>query len=125
MNLTAIAIGGAFGAVGRYGLSRLMIKLLPGAFPWGTFVVNLLGCLVMGAIMAHVSKIALYPVLQAGVVTGVLGALTTFSTFSLEVVILVERREFLIAGLYLVGSVLAGVLGIVAGGGAARLLSGR
>lgn len=121
--LAAIALGGAVGAVSRYSLSKFVLRLLPSTMPWGTFVVNALGCLLMGVLMAHAVKLSAYPVLQAGLTTGLLGALTTFSTFSLEVVLLIERRAYAAAGLYVLGSVVIGILAVLAGGALVRAIA--
>lgn len=79
-----IALGGAFGALLRYGVSGLTHRLAGASFPWGTLAVNLLGCLLIGFLWAFSEKVQLSPGVRLLVFTGVLGAFTTFSTFGLE-----------------------------------------
>lgn len=78
----AVFIGGGLGAVARYGVGRL----LPNApLPFGTFAVNVLGCLVLGLLVPiFAARQGLSPALRAGLTTGLLGGLTTFSTFGVE-----------------------------------------
>ena len=92
--LIAIAIGGACGSVARYLMSNAMYAWLGRDFPWGTLTVNIVGSLLMGWLYVQFSERAdVSPALRLGLVTGVLGALTTFSTFSLETVALLERGQ--------------------------------
>lgn len=78
----AVFIGGGLGALTRYQVSRL----LPSApLPWGTLAVNVLGCLVLGLLVPiFAAREDLSPALRTGITTGVLGGLTTFSTFGVE-----------------------------------------
>lgn len=96
--LIAIAAGGACGALSRYGLSLGLHRLLGTGFPWGTLAANLLGCLMLGAVWGwslHSQTLTLLQ--QRAVSVGFLGALTTFSTFGLETVLLLEQRRPLAA----------------------------
>lgn len=82
-----IAVGGALGAVSRYGLTRASVALgWEERFPAGTLVANLLGCLLIGVVMRWLgpSQDGVHSLLVAGIVTGYLGSLTTFSTFALQ-----------------------------------------
>jgi len=105
-----VALGGALGAMARYGADSAMMRLAGPGFPWGTLAVNLIGSLVLGLLIGaaahglHLSQEA-----RALAVTGFLGAFTTFSTFSLNTVTLVERGETAAALGYVLGSVLFGV----------------
>ncbi|GAB5471707.1 MAG: fluoride efflux transporter CrcB [Rhodospirillales bacterium] len=106
LTLAAIAAGGGLGATARHLLGSAMTRWLGSGFPWGTFAANLLGGLLMGAVIALLMRFELRdPQLRAFVTTGFLGGFTTFSTFSLEVVLLIERNEHLLAFLYAVSSV--------------------
>lgn len=119
VHIVWIAVFGALGAVLRYSLS---IWLASPGFPWATLTANLLGCYALGVIFALWGQASPPSPLTSAVQVGLLGALTTFSTFSFEVWGLVSRRLYAIAALYLGISVLAGVLLIGAGMAAGRLL---
>lgn len=81
----AVAAGGAIGAVLRFAISRGAAQALGAGFPWGTLFVNALGAFAIGILVAWFSlRLNVSPALRAMVLTGLLGALTTFSTFSLE-----------------------------------------
>jgi len=109
-----IAVGGALGALARYGLDE-WIGRRTGPFPWGILVVN-----VTGAFLVGVAVEALEPRFEAGwvrpaVVTGFLGAYTTFSTLSLDTYRLLERGELDQALLNMVATVVLGLLAVWAG----------
>lgn len=91
--LLAIAAGGALGALLRYGLSGLVQKLAGGAFPWGTLTVNVAGSLAIGICWELFNRVPASPALRGFVVVGLLGAFTTFSTFSLETVVLARVHD--------------------------------
>jgi CrcB protein len=80
-------IGGSLGAISRYGVGLLTVRLWGSHFPWGTLVVNLTGCFLIGLIFALADRGRLVtPEMRLLLITGYLGALTTFSSFSLETV---------------------------------------
>ena len=115
-----IAIGGAFGAVSRYGVTLGAARLGATGFPYATLAVNVFGSFLIGLFVVWLGgrteiNSALRPLIQVGF----LGALTTFSTFSLDALILVEQGRFTQAGLYIVASVLvclaACFIGLLAG----------
>lgn len=112
----AVAAGGAIGAVARYGAMVGVTHLMGPGFPWGTLVVNILGSFAMGVVI-ELSALAWSPSpeVRALIVVGLLGAFTTFSTFSLDVVALLQRGAVVPAGLYVAGSVLVCVAGLYAG----------
>jgi len=88
----AIAIGGAFGSVLRYGTSTWVYALVGRGFPYGTLVVNVLGSLAMGVLsVLLVERLGASAVVRAGVLIGVLGGFTTFSSFSIETLNLIEQ----------------------------------
>ncbi len=93
--LAAIAIGGAAGSVLRYGVSQGIHTLVGRGFPWGTLVVNSLGSLLVGFIFVYlVERSAVSEVLRATLFIGLLGGFTTFSTFSLETLVLIEEASY-------------------------------
>lgn len=106
MNLLLVAVGGALGAVARYGVGVGAARWLGLAFPWGTLAVNVLGGFAMGWLAARVGPEQEALRLALGV--GVLGGFTTFSAFSLETVKLMEHQPGL-AALYVAASVVLSV----------------
>jgi CrcB protein len=110
MTVLAVAVGGAFGAVARYGVSIWMMQQFGGGFPWGTLAVNLVGCFLLGLLDGFVVSGQLVSAearLLLG--TGFLGALTTFSTFSVETIRAFEVGQWLVAGGYLAVSLIGGL----------------
>jgi fluoride exporter len=86
-NLLLIMLGGSLGAASRYAVSLLSVKWWGTNFPWGTLTVNLAGCFFIGLLFALAERSRLLsPDMRLLLITGYLGALTTFSTFALETV---------------------------------------
>ena len=112
----AIAIGGAFGAVIRYWLSTSMEHLNGSTFPLGTFSVNVFGSFLMGALfilfMEKAELIATYRPLLA---IGFLGAMTTFSTFSLDALLLFQQGHYNTALFYVLSSVIICIFAVYFG----------
>lgn len=112
----AVAAGGAIGAMARHGVSRTAVQFLGPNFPWGTLCVNVAGSFIMGLVIVWLSaKEPASPAMRAFLTVGLLGAFTTFSTFSLDVVVLYRDRTLMLAGAYLVASVILSVSGLLAG----------
>ncbi len=87
MKILLVMLGGSLGALSRYGVSLLAASLFGSKFPWGTLIVNLAGCFLIGLSMALAERGGfMSPSVRLFFVTGYLGALTTFSTFALETV---------------------------------------
>jgi len=108
-----VALGGALGALGRYVLSTWIANRGNYLFPWGTFVVNILGCFLLGLIyVLGTEKLLINPQLRSMITVGFLGAFTTFSTFSLEAFNLLRNGEVIMALLYIFGSIAVGLIGV-------------
>ncbi|WNJ98207.1 fluoride efflux transporter CrcB [Thalassospiraceae bacterium LMO-JJ14] len=118
-----VAAGGAIGAVGRYGVVSLAGALLGHGFPYGTMIVNIAGSFILGALI-EVSALAWSPSpeIRAMIVVGILGAFTTFSTFSLDVMSLMTRGETVHALLYVAVSVVVSIGALWAGMTMTRLI---
>ena len=113
-----VAAGGALGAVARYGVGVWTQRLFPTAqWPWATLTVNVVGGLLMGLLAgwlafrggAHGESLRLFAAV------GVLGGFTTFSAFSLEAALMIERRQLAMAGGYVAASVLLSIAALFIG----------
>ncbi len=112
----AVAIGGALGALARYGLDRLIERRSVAVFPWSTFAINVSGCFAIGIVVAALVDRHDPPAwIRAGLVIGVLGGYTTFSTFAQETLDLVDAHDVGVALAYAGASVLVGVVAVFAG----------
>jgi CrcB protein len=111
----AVGVGGGIGALARYYIAS-WIQTAGSSFPWGIFVVNITGGLLMGMIVeASALKLNLSPELRSFLTVGILGGYTTFSTFSLDSVLLLQKGEYAQAAFYVIGSVVLSILALVAG----------
>ena len=116
MNLLAIAIGGALGSAARYLLSTFVLRVSGTLFPLGTFLVNVVGCLVFGAIAGATSqRLQISPTVRLFLLTGILGGFTTFSSYAFESFVLVRDGQFAWAAINVVGQVVAGLAGMWVG----------
>lgn len=116
MTSFAIALGGALGALSRYWLAAGVARYNSAAFPLGTFTVNVLGSFLIGLIfLLLLQRADLEQGLRPLLITGFLGAMTTFSTFSLEALLLLQQGHYNTALLYVLGSVLTCLLAAYAG----------
>jgi len=114
--ILAITAGGAIGAVGRHLMSAQVMKLAGSGFPWGTVSVNVLGSFIMGVLVEMMAlRWNVGNEMRAFLTVGILGAFTTFSTFSLDFATLLERGAGLAALGYAALSVVLAVLGLFAG----------
>jgi CrcB protein len=111
-----VAAGGALGSAARYLVNVAAGRLLGPEFPWGTLTVNIAGSFVMGLMIALMAmKMQVSQEVRAFITTGILGGFTTFSAFSLDFAVLVERREAGLAALYVIASVALSLAAIFAG----------
>lgn len=118
-----IALAGGAGALSRYGLAGLVQRLAGGSFPLGTFVVNMLGCLLFGLVWGLLEERAAFgPQARVIVLTGFMGAFTTFSTFAFESVALMRAGQWLFAAVNVAGQNLIGFIVLFAGLKLARLI---
>ena len=109
------ALGGALGALGRWALAEALPHS-PGAWPWSTLLVNLLGCLLIGILLAVLlARFPQSPWLRPFLAVGVLGGFTTYSTFAVDVVRLTGAGHAAVAVGYVLVSVLGGVAAVLAG----------
>ena len=125
MNLLIVFLGGGFGAVCRYLFGVVVVRLSsPAQGPLATFLINVMGSLLMGLLigaLARTTGVSDRWRLALGV--GVLGGFTTFSSFSLEAVMMIERRTYALAAAYIIGSVAFGLVGLMLGLSIMRRLS--
>jgi CrcB protein len=120
--ILCVAAGGALGAISRYAVGLWAAARLGQFFPWGTFIVNLSGCALIGLLAVIVGALPDHGYLRPLIVTGFLGALTTFSTFCFESWEKIERGELLLPALNIIGSCLAGLVLVWLGLRLGRLL---
>jgi CrcB protein len=119
----AIAIGGALGSMARYATGIYVGRWLGAAFPWGTLLINIIGSFLIGVLAESFAlRWDASPSTRVFLVVGICGGYTTFSTFSLDVVTLINHGEPLVAGAYILASVALGVLALYAGLHAMRLI---
>ncbi|GEO82188.1 fluoride efflux transporter CrcB [Pararhodospirillum oryzae] len=112
----AVALGGAVGAMARYGVSVLTVRVIGHGFPLATMIVNVVGSFVMGALIEALAlRWTVPPEVRLFLIAGFLGAFTTFSTFTLDVVALADRGQVVASTLYLGLSVALGLGALVAG----------
>jgi fluoride exporter len=105
-----VFLGGGLGAAARHGVNLLAVQAGGGRFPWGTFAINVLGSLLIGVLVEWFAlRVQLGPPLRLFLITGVLGGFTTFSAFSLEVGLLMQRGQMLLAAGYALASVVGAV----------------
>jgi CrcB protein len=119
-----VALGGAIGSAARYGVNVWSGRLLGAEFPWHTFIVNVVGCFVMGVLVELMAlKLNVGNDTRAFLTTGILGGFTTFSAFSLDFAVLVERKSYGAAAVYGAGSVVLSLIAVFAGLSLVRTLA--
>lgn len=118
----SLAIAGGLGVVARHTVQRLVPRT--GAVPWGTFIVNVSGALVMGLLLSVLARRFTAPMwVQEALFVGLLGGYTTFSALSAETFLLLEQRHFWAAIAYSIGSLVAGLVAVSVGLSVGRLLA--
>jgi len=111
----SIAIGGALGALARYGVATLAYTISGGTFPIGTLVINLSGSFLIGFFFGLFDAVIISSVWRSMITIGFLGAFTTFSTFTLETINLIRESEWRLAVINVLVSNLAGLLLVLLG----------
>lgn len=120
--LLLIAAGGAIGALMRHGVSVFVYRFVPASFPWGTLAANLTGCFLIGALWTLSERTSFPPALGLFLFTGMIGAFTTFSTYALESLQLMQRGQVWYGLANIAGSTVAGLLFVLAGMTLARAI---
>lgn len=116
MTLLWVFVGGGVGAMMRYGAIEAVRRVHPASFPMGTLLVNVLGSLLMGVLMAWVLRdVQAREGARVLLATGVLGGFTTFSAFSWDVLALWQRGDMVQALTYVAGSVLLSLIAVAVG----------
>lgn len=118
--ILAIGIGGAFGAICRASVSLLLSKFSQPIFPWATFCVNILGSFLIGICWVYSDKYGLSIITKYFLITGFLGAFTTFSTFSFETFSLITDGHTKTAIIYVTSSLLIGLASVFTGAWVAK-----
>ena len=118
MNIVFVGLGGFIGASTRYLISLYASKIFTSKIPIGTLTVNILGSLIIGIVMELTLKTSLIsPHMKLFLITGFLGGLTTFSTFSYETMELIEKGELLLAIFNIALNLLLSLVGAILGRG--------
>jgi len=121
MDYLWVGIGGFFGANARYVVTRLAVDRVGPSYPWGTFLINLIGAFLIGVVLTIIMESTdADPFWRQVIVIGFLGGFTTFSSYTFEAIALAQRGEWGGAGLYVVGSNVLGLIACLAGIGLAR-----
>lgn len=108
MTCFAVAAGGALGSVARFWLTTAVTALLGPRFPYATLLINVSGSLLIGLVAGlslTPARVAIHPELRIFLMTGICGGFTTFSSFSLQTLELIQAGEIALALLYIAGSV--------------------
>ena len=122
----AIAIGGALGCWARFAQTNLVQAVYGRDFPFATISINVIGSFLMGFLFIEtLERLTLSPALRTGILTGVLGGYTTFSTFEMETLLLAEGGELLKAALYVALSVGLGFIAAFGGPTSREICDGR
>jgi fluoride exporter len=124
--LLLIFLGGGIGSIARYGMMQIISRTLaPGAgFPWHTLGVNIIGAFAIGMLIEILAlRISMPSPPRFFLITGFLGGFTTFSAFSMETALMLERGDYLNSGLYVAASVIGTVAAVFIGSALVRAFS--
>ena len=121
--LAWLAVAGAAGTLARYGLSGLVQRLQPSGFPWGTFAVNGLGCLLFGIVWALAEeRMVISGLTRLVLLVGFMGAFTTFSSFAFETSQMLDDSQWLMAAANLLAQNVIGIALVLAGIALGRMI---
>lgn len=115
MNWLAVFVGGGLGSILRYAIG-VYFKNENQSFPWPTFMANLISCFIAGLVLTMIAKNILPSSAKTLLISGFCGGFSTFSALSIESVTLWQDGNYTIFGLYLLASIIAGILMVIAGG---------
>ncbi|KAF0247884.1 MAG: CrcB protein [bacterium] len=119
-----IALGGAIGSITRFLIGNLISSYIKSNYPWGTFVINISGSLIIGFFLVLITeRIPTDQHWRLAIIVGFTGAYTTFSTFEYEILYLLEKGKIISAILYITTSIITGLLAVWAGALLARQIS--
>ena len=122
-NILLVGLGGSIGSIARYLCQKWFSENYPHPFPWGTFIVNITGCFLIGVIYAAAEKsTVLSPQTRLLLITGICGGFTTFSTFAFENMNLLRSGDIVYFFIYTVASVVLGIAGVFGGMAIMKLL---
>jgi fluoride exporter len=115
-NIVAVAVGGSVGSVARYLVGVMAGRLFGTSFPWGTLLINIIGSCALGALAEALAlRWDASPVVRVFLTIGICGGFTTFSTFSLDAVYLMNRGDIVLAAAYVAASVTLSIGGLYTG----------
>ena len=120
-----ISVGGGIGAMARFALSGWVTTWAYAGFPWGTFLVNVSGSLLLGFLHRALPPATTSPRTRGFLTIGLCGGYTTFSTFDFETFSLLDEGSYALAAAYSLGSVATCIAGVLAGIGLAAVVAGR
>jgi CrcB protein len=119
-----IAVGGSLGSIARYWVGSAVASRLGTKLPYGTFVINISACIIIGFSLTYLGKrVELNPAWRYLIPTGFVGAYSTFSTYEWETLASLRTGEFSVAALYAIGSLLVGLLAAWGGAVLAEVIS--
>lgn len=110
-----IAVGGAMGGVARYLLTNYFTRIFPSLFPYGTFIINVLGCLLIGVFSALSEHFNFTSEWRIFLTTGLCGGFTTFSAFAYENIKLLQTDQYFTFVTYAIGSFVSGLIAVLIG----------
>ncbi len=113
--MLSIALGSALGGVSRWWIGHVITQWLAPSFPWATLIVNGVGCFLAGLLLMYWQNVDVSPIFKAAVMVGFLGALTTFSAFSVETLMLIQQALWLKASFNILLNVLLSGLAVMLG----------